>query len=331
MLLPEGPTSFVQQIIEETTQFIVQLKDPASVPFSCAMIMIGCVFNVIVLEMILNIDSNFGPLLTFIQFLFISIESFRYNFDFETFKLKERSIPLWFYGILVFLFFLQSYINNIVFGYHISMVLHTIFRSSSLLMNLIVGMFMFGFKQPLQKILSVLLITIGIFCAILASNKSEVKVFGQEVNISQWTFGLLLLTLSQFTTGLLGNLQTYGYQKFGKKDENENLFYSHALSLPLFLIFYKDLIANVETLILNPILYWYLFLSVITQIICIRGVYRLTAQTNSLTTTLTITIRKFISLIISIFYFGNTFTLLHTLGTLLVFYGTHLFVSTPKE
>jgi len=308
-----------------------QITDIHSPTFSVLMIMVGCVLNVIVLEMILNIDSKLGPLITLVQFVCISLESVRHNIDWDRKTLKNRVIPLWFYVILVSLFFFQSVINNLVFSYHISMVLHTIFRSSSLLMNLIIGILLFGKPQPREKILSVILITVGIFFSVIASNKSESTVFGQEIVGSEWVVGLILLTASQFSTGLLGNLQSYAHSKYGTTDENENLFYSHALSIPCFIFFQSNLLDNVTSLQKYPILYWYLFLSVITQIICIKGVYRLTVQTNSLTTTLTITIRKFVSLLISIFYFGNTFTWLHAMGTLLVFYGTHLFVQAPKN
>lgn len=45
-------------------------------------------------------------------------------------------------------------------------------------------------------------------------------------------------------------------------------------------------------------------------------------STNSLTCTLVLTLRKFISLLFSIWYFGNPFTVQHWIGTVLVFVGT---------
>ncbi|XP_014676959.1 PREDICTED: UDP-xylose and UDP-N-acetylglucosamine transporter-like [Priapulus caudatus] len=58
----------------------------------------------------------------------------------------------------------------------------------------------------------------------------------------------------------------------------------------------------------------------------VRAVYVLTTECASLSVTLVITLRKFLSLLISIFYFGNPFTVYHWLGTALVFSGTFLFV-----
>ena len=54
----------------------------------------------------------------------------------------------------------------------------------------------------------------------------------------------------------------------------------------------------------------------------VRGIYSLTPLTSSLTTTLTMTVRKFTSLIISVFYFSNPFTPMHWVGSATVFLGT---------
>jgi len=58
---------------------------------------------------------------------------------------------------------------------------------------------------------------------------------------------------------------------------------------------------------------------------CIRAVFVLTTECSSLTVTLIVTLRKFLSLLISIAYFNNAFTVTHWLGTALVFAGTLLF------
>ena len=46
---------------------------------------------------------------------------------------------------------------------------------------------------------------------------------------------------------------------------------------------------------------------------------------DSLSVTLVVTLRKFLSLLISIFFFQNTFTSTHWAGAVLVFGGTILF------
>jgi len=59
--------------------------------------------------------------------------------------------------------------------------------------------------------------------------------------------------------------------------------------------------------------------------LCINFVFQLTTECTSLTVTLVITIRKFLSLLISVFYFGNRFTVLHWIGAGCVFGGSAMF------
>lgn len=59
--------------------------------------------------------------------------------------------------------------------------------------------------------------------------------------------------------------------------------------------------------------------------VCIRGVFILTTECASLTVTLVVTLRKFLSLIVSIIYFQNPFTTWHWVGTAVVFLGTLLY------
>ena len=67
------------------------------------------------------------------------------------------------------------------------------------------------------------------------------------------------------------------------------------------------------------------FTHALYRYVCIRGVFTLTTQCPSLFVTLIVTLRKFVSLLFSIFYFRNPFTRQHWLATLLVFTGTLLF------
>lgn len=80
-----------------------------------------------------------------------------------------------------------------------------------------------------------------------------------------------------------------------------------------------------------PILVLYLILNVLTQFMCISSVYVLTTECSSLTVTLVLTLRKFLSLLFSILYFKNPFTIGHWLGTLLVFTGTLIFTEVPQR
>jgi len=65
----------------------------------------------------------------------------------------------------------------------------------------------------------------------------------------------------------------------------------------------------------------YVLTNVITQYICVAGVYMLMASAGTLTGSLTMTARKFLSILFSIWFFQNAFSLSHWIGTGLVFSG----------
>lgn len=80
-----------------------------------------------------------------------------------------------------------------------------------------------------------------------------------------------------------------------------------------------------------PVIWLYLLGNVLTQYLCISSVYVLTTECSSLTVTLVVTLRKFVSLLFSIMYFRNPFTIYHWSGTILVFLGTVIFTEVvPK-
>ncbi|KAI5277815.1 golgi uridine diphosphate-N- acetylglucosamine transporter, partial [Ascosphaera aggregata] len=50
---------------------------------------------------------------------------------------------------------------------------------------------------------------------------------------------------------------------------------------------------------------FYLILNALTQYFCIRGVHMLAAKTSSLTVVIVLNIRKLVSLMLSVYIFGN--------------------------
>lgn len=74
----------------------------------------------------------------------------------------------------------------------------------------------------------------------------------------------------------------------------------------------------------------YILGNVVTQFICISGVFKLAAASGALTMTLAVSLRKFVSLLLSIWMFKNPFTTQHWVATALVFGGT-LVYSWPSK
>lgn len=111
---------------------------------------------------------------------------------------------------------------------------------------------------------------------------------------------------------------------------------THVISLPFFLFVYGDIISHAR-LWLDPAsypsvslpggievvtpLFLHLGINLVTQSICFKGVAILTSHTSALTCTVAMTFRKFVSLVLSIWWFQNPFTAAHWIGAALVFGG----------
>ncbi|NXF13970.1 S35B4 protein, partial [Smithornis capensis] len=157
-----------------------------------------------------------------------------------------------------------------------------------------------------------------------------------------WLLGIAALTFALLMSARMGIFQETLYQRFGKHSK-EALFYNHALPLPGFLLLAPNIYQHAVLFsqsgewdtgipplapsrpLENPGRSFQIALAPGCRYVCIRGVFILTTECTSLTVTLVVTLRKFLSLIFSILYFHNPFTAWHWLGTALVFLGTLLY------
>ncbi|XP_026296357.1 UDP-xylose and UDP-N-acetylglucosamine transporter [Apis mellifera] len=311
-------------------------------------VFLGCCSNVVFLELLVKDDPGSGNLITFSQFLFISIEGFLFTSKCGTVK---PNIGIKDYFILVTMFFIANVCNNYAFDFNIPMPLHMIFRAGSLIANMIMGIIILNKKYVFSKYLSVFMITLGIAICTIVSGK-EIKSL-QPKNIEQvpttpwddffwWILGISLLTIALFVSARMGIYQEVLHKKYGK-NAREALYYTHLLPLPFFLtltsniwdhLIYALASDPIKISIINiqvPKLIVYLIGNILTQYMCISSVFVLTTECTSLTVTLVITLRKFLSLLFSIIYFKNPFTIYHWIGTILVFTGTIIFTEIlPK-
>ncbi|XP_011310006.1 UDP-xylose and UDP-N-acetylglucosamine transporter [Fopius arisanus] len=316
------------------------------VALAIACVFLGCCSNVVFLELLVKEDPGSGNLITFSQFLFISLEGFIFTSKFGTVKPR---IGFKDYMIMVFMFFVASVCNNYAFDFNIPMPLHMIFRAGSLIANMVMGIIILGRKYPPSKYLSVFMITLGIvLCTIVSGRdiKSTQKMAADAVpptameNLFWWSLGITLLTVALFISARMGLYQEVLYLKYGKHPK-EALYYTHLLPLPFFLTLatniwdHSVLAVNsdlIEVLGISlPKTVAYLIGNVLSQYMCIASVFVLTTECTSLTVTLVVTLRKFVSLLFSIMYFRNSFSIYHWLGTILVFSGTIIFTEVVSK
>ncbi|EFB15780.1 hypothetical protein PANDA_011668, partial [Ailuropoda melanoleuca] len=249
-----------------------------------------------------------------------------------------------YYAVMVTMFFTVSVVNNYALNLNIAMPLHMIFRSGSLIANMILGIIILKKRYSVFKYTSIALVSVGIFICTFMSAKQVTSQSSSGENdgfqaFLRWLLGkysIGALTFALLMSARMGIFQETLYKQFGKHSK-EALFYNHALPLPGFIflasdiydhavLFNKSALYQVPVVgVAVPIMWFYLLMNVITQYVCIRGVFILTTECASLTVTLVVTLRKFVSLIFSILYFQNPFTLWHWLGTLFVFIGTLMY------
>lgn len=306
--------------------------------FAICLVFIGCCSNVVSLELLVREFPGCGNIVTFSQFLFIAIEGFIFETNFGR---KKPAIPMRNYVIMVTMFFTISVINNYALNFNIAMPLHMIFRSGSLIANMILGIIILKKRYTASKYLSIALVSAGIFiCTIMSAKQVNMSSEGSEEQgfyaLMHWLLGIAMLTFALLMSARMGIFQETLYKKFGKHSK-EALFYNHCLPLPGFLLLSTNIynhavyFSQSTPVVLPvvgfsmPIMWIYLMINVITQYVCIRGVFILTTECASLTVTLVVTLRKFLSLIFSILYFQNPFTAWHWVGTAVVFLGTLLY------
>lgn len=180
-----------------------------------------------------------------------------------------------------------------------------------------------------------------------AHNAAEVRKLtealeeeAESLRMKQVMFGIGLLTFALFLSARMGLYQEVIFGKYGKHAK-EALFYTHALPLPGFLLLAPDILHHWQICVDSelvplplfeiqlPVMILHLIGNVIPQYLCISAVFVLTTECTSLTASLVLTFRKFLSLLFSIWYFQNPFTLAHWVGTSLVFCGIILFSDIP--
>lgn len=306
---------------------------------STSLLFAGCCSDVVFLELLVTEDPGSGNIITFTRFLFIALEGLIFT---NQFGRRKPVVPVRKYVMLVLFVFITSVLNNLVLNFNISMPLHMIFRSGSLITSMMLGIIILKRRYPVSKYVSVIMITVGVATCTIESGKYIQKHPSEPVgkdslyDLIIWCIGVVLMTLSLFMSARMGIYQESLSLEYGK-NPREALFYSHALPLPGFLILGKDiynhaLLFNKSEPMMVPLLgvtmpkMWiYLIANVVTNHICSTSAFMLSAECSSLTVTLAVTLRKFVSLMLSIIYFNNPFTTVHWIGTFLVFLGTIVF------
>lgn len=284
----------------------------------------GCCSNVFVLEDLLynnKLEYSLGTLVTFSRFLITSMLSI----PISTKGFIRPTVPVSRWILPVMLYFLTSLLNNLVWQFDITVPMHIIFRSSGTVVTMLVGYFFGNKRYNKHQIMSSMFMTLGTIMATFPEEKSLLV----EININFLT-GILILTIASVISAFMGLYSELIYKQYGNQ-WHESLFYNHFLALPLF-AFVSPTICREFSVVLRsekvtlgafrvPGQLLRLVVNVLTQFICTKGVNMLAGETSALTVTVVLLVRKFLSLILSVIFYGNTMSTLGIVGSTIVFVG----------
>jgi len=231
-----------------------------------------------------------------------------------------------------------------------------------MIINMALGWLFVKRRYTPRQVISVLVVTIGIVLTTLSASKSKSRASSlQTTDVSLYAQGISILSLALLLSGFLGLIQDWVFARYFKPTEaqaasdplaqpswQESMFYIHSLALPLF-YFSKDSITTefvrmsasppislsssplVEEWFSKgldnfslplPSMLFYLLLNTATQLFCVVGVNRLTGRVTSLTVTLILSVRKAVSLFLSVAVYGGQGNAKMWAGAALVFLGT---------
>jgi solute carrier family 35 (UDP-xylose/UDP-N-acetylglucosamine transporter), member B4 len=300
--------------------------------------------------------------LTLVQFLFVAITSYISQFDRSRPPLfiRQNKVPLRRWFINVVLFWLVNTLNNHAFGYDISVPVHIILRSGGSITTMLAG-YIWGKRYSRIQVTAVVLLTIGVVMAAWsdAQTKGNGAASADGQSLPSFTTGLMILFVAQVMSAIMGLYTEETYKIYGGQWE-ENLFYTHLLGVPIFLPFLPSLLRQFKKLansapltiplsriigpgpltqgvekglaqVQIPSQLVFLALNVLTQFACIRGVNLLAAASSALTVTIVLNIRKLVSLLFSIWLFGNKLAPGTVVGAVVVFFAGGLYSLDPKK
>ncbi|KAJ7765656.1 UAA transporter [Mycena metata] len=305
-----------------------------------SMVLGGCCTNFWAYEQLLMMNPRIGSALTFSQMLFIAAQSLPAFLVFRPGhrlpRLKPRQVPLRHWAAQVIAMSTSALLYNWAFAYNVPLMILIVFRSAGLAVSMIFGFLFAGKRYTVMQVVSVIFVSVGVILTTLA-RPSAAKQSGHmesAEDLRKYTIGISMLITSLVFTGVYGLLQERTYRKYGPC-WREGVFYTHFLSLPVFLFLVRDVEQGLRSLSEEPsatAAWLILGLNLCSQLVCVSGVNKLSSQVSAVSTNLVLTARKAISLCFSVWWFGNEWNADLSIGAGMVFCGGLLFtVSGAKK
>ncbi|KAG5481115.1 hypothetical protein LSCM1_06796 [Leishmania martiniquensis] len=300
----------------------------------------GCQANVFLLELIITGSPHTYYALTCAQYVCVACFTLPLLLRFKEpckqrgalsgmwpFQWRRSRISLRHKVVLAVVGWAMSVGSNIAFGFHISIPLHATFRSSSMILNMLAGYVFFGKRFTVPQVASALVICAGLITLTMARARRKYST-GAEMTPSTaaavstptwyWGCGVAILLATTACTAALSVFQEHMYRcaraneaamtAAPAKDDappmwTEALCSSHLFAIPLFLLQPSRLYVEFTRIEAGSRIH--VALNCMTQVVCIAGVYVMNDKTSAFTLTLTLTLRKLASFVLSVVYFGH--------------------------
>ena len=321
----------------------------SAVAVSC--VFFGCQANLYFLELLVSHPEgkSIGAALTLVQFVAVFFVYLPFLFQLQWHEpwvlrlrpLRLRKVLLLYFSLL---FVVSSTLNNIVFQFDISVPVHTNFRSSSLVVNMLLGFFWLKkrYAVPQVVIAVILTVSVGILNVAIRKQSSSNRERPQQSGLLQaiiawWPFdivwlGVTLLAISTVASAVMGIVQEILLSQARMDDDAAAQKSTHRLKgkaaqpspalawielLALchgfgaaFLMFSdgSSIVSALPKIISGDNLFGPMVANVMSQVVCVTGVYILSGK-GSFVMTLVITFRKFASLVLSVVVFEHYKTL----------------------
>lgn len=325
---------------------------PAFIGFTVS----GCCANVYTFEKLIQQNSEITTFITFSQYLFIFICAslyLRYT-SFWTKKKEAEELAArkgksanpssglsYEFVVPVLSQVLTGYLGNLVFQFDLSMPSHIIFRSSGTAMTLLLGWAFWGKRYGIEKIVGSSLIAVGtiIFTLDVKSVSDGETAADAGAGGSTRVIGIVILLATTVISSLTSLFKEQWYQHGSKKLEwREVLYYNYLYGTVIYVLLIPQVVSEFHKLqlqlaagagapetpgtsftLVTFVLNW------ITQLCCILGVNVLVFRISALSLTIVLLVRRFLSLMLSIYVFDNPVSLLGHVGVLCVFAGATIY------
>ncbi|KAF4716372.1 hypothetical protein FOZ62_022785 [Perkinsus olseni] len=311
----------------------------------------------ILMEYVLKLDKGAGNLLTVTELGFVTAQQLLLKRDMPNKIGNKRLLPWRHHALHAGLWLSMTILVNVVFDFNIAVPIHTLFRSCNIVSSVVVGYYFFNTLYTKAEIFATYMITLGIFLGSIGDMKTITsncctgppwESANGEAAATRWSIGIGILTAVLFIQAFLGHIQDRYYRMYSsstvsrKALADEFMLYSHIAALLPMAFLSSNLKEHWDILVATtpaftlfniqiPIGILMVLLNNITQSVCISGVFALSASCSPLTVNITLSARKFLTVMVSIYWFSNPWTWMHSIALVLVFGGVGLYASVKRD